>query len=134
MIVATFSAKPAIPERARGNPSTVVAAFAGVPGMFNTMAVLLPPYIAPMYTHKSIGIAISGGKPKVSVVRIATPSVAVKPGRIPTKMPRSVDQDKWKSRTGLERVETIDSKKTFTVYMLQDPFHGRGSKKTWEKR
>jgi hypothetical protein len=45
-----------------------------------------------------------------------------------------VDQDKWKSRTGLERVEAIDSKKTFTVYMLQDPFHGRGSKKTREKR
>ena len=42
-VVAIPMAFPACPFRASGCPSTAVAALAGVPGIFNNMALRLPP-------------------------------------------------------------------------------------------
>jgi len=50
-------ASPALPCLTNGLPSTVVAAFAGVPGMFIKMAVLLPPKMLPTYMHMSTNMA-----------------------------------------------------------------------------
>ena len=70
-----------------GYPSIQVAAEAGVPGVFNNIAEIDPPYIAPIYIPTSIIKPVTGSIPKVNGNKIATPIVAVKPGKAPIIIP-----------------------------------------------
>ena len=49
-VVARKIARPPLPLLASGNPSSAVAALAGVPGIFNSTAAWQPPEMAPTYT------------------------------------------------------------------------------------
>ena len=86
-IVETLKAFVAIPFFTNGKPSIQVAADAGVPGVFNNIAEIDPPYIAPIYIPTSIIKPVTGSIPKVNGNNIATPIVAVNPGSAPIIIP-----------------------------------------------
>ena len=98
-------AGPASPRWARGNPSRVAAALAGVPGMFNRMEERLPPVMAPTYTHSRMMMAYLGSIPKVRPVSRAIPMVAVRPGSMPTMVPTNVAQNTWNRTMGVSRFQ-----------------------------
>ena len=64
-----------------------VAAAAGVPGVFMSIAVMEPPYMPPQYIAMSRTIAVTGSIVKVSGSASATPIVAVRPGSAPMMIP-----------------------------------------------
>ena len=90
-VVAKKTPRPPSPRCPMGNPSTAVAADAGVPGILINMADWHPPEIAPIYTATRDRIAISGASRYVSPVKSATAIVAVRPGNIPTTSPKNTD-------------------------------------------
>jgi hypothetical protein len=84
------SACCAIPFFVNGCPSKVVAIAAGVPGVLIRHAGIESAYIAPTDRPPSIIRPASGGIVNVIGINIASPMVAVRPGRAPMIMPRNV--------------------------------------------
>ena len=80
----------ALPCSVIGKPSKVVAIAAGVPGMFNRIAGIAPPYIDPLYSPAMRPRATNGLRPKDSGIRIARPMVVVRPGSAPMTIPTNV--------------------------------------------
>jgi hypothetical protein len=119
-VVAVLRAVAPCPDLARGYPSRVVAAFAGVPGILIRIAERDPPYIAPTYIQISITIAMSDGKPKVSPVRRAIPIVAVSPGRAPMIIPRRVDHKALNNIVGVVKYLNNASKR-YTKPIIKIP-------------
>ena len=82
-------------------PSTAVAAEAGVPGMFNRIAVCTPPDIAPTYTPINERIAVSDEIPYVNPVKRAIAIVEVNPGSTPTSEPKNTASTSVRRLTGV---------------------------------
>ena len=90
-IVESPKARPGCPILfAIGQPSSVVAADAGVPGVFKRIAEMLPPQIAPQYTPSSMMIPCTPSKANVSGYKSAIPIFTESPGIAPIRMPAPV--------------------------------------------
>jgi hypothetical protein len=77
-------------------------------------------------------MASSGGKPKVSPVRRATPIVAVSPGRAPIIIPRRVAHAALKSIVGVVKYLNNASKSHIKPCIKLPPY-GIGIRKSLEK-
>ena len=84
-------ARPAMPFFVREYPSKQSAAEAGVPGVFQRIALTEPPCTAEIKTAANMSSPCSAEREKESGTRIATAIVAVSPGRKPTIYPPTTE-------------------------------------------
>ena len=80
-------ARPPSPLSANLHPSSIVAADAGVPGVWINMAVIDPPYIAPKDMARSMAIPAPASIPYVNGRSRVTPITEVSPGMAPIMIP-----------------------------------------------
>src|SRR3981081_968620 len=89
-VKAAVKASPALPCRAMGWPSKVVATDHGSPGILNSTEGMAPPHRAPPEMQHSMSIHEVGDIENVNGSRIATPLAPPRPGSTPIMTPSMI--------------------------------------------